>query len=925
MPRDPVPDDHSAGQTVQVPQFAIGQQLFRRYILMKILGRGGMGVVWLARDMQLETLTALKVLPETLYHDHAALDALKRETKVGLNLAHPNIVRIYDFQRDDDAAALSMEYVDGPTLSDLRITRPHQVFSVGDLLPHLDALCDALNYAHNREKVIHRDLKPRNLMLNSKAKLKITDFGISRSITESMTMATGQLGSAGSPPYISPQQWDGDRPTALDDIYSVGATLYELLSSKPPLIGVVEWEQVHHKIPPPIWKRRLDLDIKATEPVPAQWEEVIAACLAKDPKDRPQTIRELQARLTGRPLIEEPLPEEPTPPPPEAAALPINLDTDRTVEIPPLEEQTLRDTQTPQDDDFDAVTVTSVSARKPRERRKEIPLEKGRKKIPLWFWLSGAGATVLLATIAFFFLRPTTSQLGRPSSKDLMIETEPSGATVTLDQGQPTRAPHTFEKVKFGSHRLSITLEGYLPIEKELNFEGAALPKIVLQPKPAPVEEFGRLAVRCDPPGAIIRLDGAPPQEPPGTFTKVRLGKHKLTALLEGYESKEQDVIVESGTVEVVLSLEPSKQAQTATPIPTPVTTPTPKPVATPTPKPIATPSPTSSPKPTPPPTATPDPINGLIEEVKGYERAQDWSKHHRSSLALIQRLTTDGGSISAEHQEALRLVMDGLRNKGLGLNKDEFRAYEDNIRSAAHLDILPAILILADNLRLKNAPEAFDWYYYAADARHNPEAEMNLAWLYFGGKCGQRPDKETAFKWFKRAFESGSTAAGTVVANCYLRGEGTPKDEEAAIRILLPLADGGEARAMTLIGQCYYNGTGHLANLPQNERDQKAKAYFEKAISGGEWAACGHLGVMYETGRGVPKDWKAAVKLYLKGVDNQNPVCMYYYALALENHRSEIAKMTGREDKAETYYKKAAAASVTQAVQWCIEHNIKY
>jgi serine/threonine protein kinase len=297
MPSDPVPDDRLAGQTIQVPQFAIGQQVFRRYVLMKILGRGGMGVVWLARDMQLETLTALKVLPETLYHDHAALDALKRETKVGLNLAHPNIVRIYDFQRDDYAAAISMEYVDGPTLSDLRITRPHQVFSAADLLRYLEPLCDALNYAHNREKVIHRDLKPRNLMLTSKAELKITDFGISRSITESVTMLTGQLGSAGSPPYISPQQWDGDRPTALDDIYSVGATLYELLSSKPPLIGVVEWEQVHHKIPPPIWKRRLDLDIKEVEPVPALWEEVIAACLAKDPKDRPQSVRELKARL----------------------------------------------------------------------------------------------------------------------------------------------------------------------------------------------------------------------------------------------------------------------------------------------------------------------------------------------------------------------------------------------------------------------------------------------------------------------------------------------------------------------------------------------------------------------------------------------------------------------------------------------------
>ena len=82
------------------------QKIFRRYILQKILGRGGMGVVWLAQDEDLERLVALKVLPETLCHDHASLEALKRETKLGLNLAHPNIVRIYDFQRDDNAAAI---------------------------------------------------------------------------------------------------------------------------------------------------------------------------------------------------------------------------------------------------------------------------------------------------------------------------------------------------------------------------------------------------------------------------------------------------------------------------------------------------------------------------------------------------------------------------------------------------------------------------------------------------------------------------------------------------------------------------------------------------------------------------------------------------------------------------------------------------
>jgi serine/threonine protein kinase len=247
MHDDAFPEDLDFTTTMPIPRFRPGQRIFRRYTLQKIIGRGGMGVVWLAHDQELERRVALKVLPETLVHDSASLDSLKRETKVGLALAHPNIVRIYDFQSDAFAAAISMEYVDGGNLSDLRITREHKVLSVADLLKWINTLFDALEYAH-RQQIVHRDLKPRNLMLNSRGELKITDFGISRSISDSMTMLTGKLASAGSPPYISPQQWDGERPTPLDDIYSLGATFYELLTSKPPLLGVIDWHQVHCEI-----------------------------------------------------------------------------------------------------------------------------------------------------------------------------------------------------------------------------------------------------------------------------------------------------------------------------------------------------------------------------------------------------------------------------------------------------------------------------------------------------------------------------------------------------------------------------------------------------------------------------------------------------------------------------------------------------
>ena len=109
MQGDGLPDDLDLAATIQIPRFGVGQKIFRRYTLQKVIGRGGMGVVWLAQDAYLESLVALKVLPDTLLHDSASLDSLKRETKMGLSLAHPNIVRIYDFQHDESSAAISME------------------------------------------------------------------------------------------------------------------------------------------------------------------------------------------------------------------------------------------------------------------------------------------------------------------------------------------------------------------------------------------------------------------------------------------------------------------------------------------------------------------------------------------------------------------------------------------------------------------------------------------------------------------------------------------------------------------------------------------------------------------------------------------------------------------------------------------------
>lgn len=288
------------GQTIR--GFKSGQKVFRRYTLVRILGRGGMGVVWLARDEELDRDVALKFLPDLVVHDLAVLDELKRETRRSLQLTHHNIVRIHDFVQDAESACISMEYVDGPTLSALRVEQPSRVFEPAVLLPWVEQICGALEYAHRHAKIVHRDIKPANLMLNGKGELKVADFGIARSLSDSVTMLTMARGTSGTLAYMSPQQLDGERASNLDDIYSLGATLYELLTSKPPFYSGGIERLIREKTPPSIAERRQELEINSNQEIPEQWEQTITACLAKDPTLRPQSASEVSNRLHRAPV-----------------------------------------------------------------------------------------------------------------------------------------------------------------------------------------------------------------------------------------------------------------------------------------------------------------------------------------------------------------------------------------------------------------------------------------------------------------------------------------------------------------------------------------------------------------------------------------------------------------------------------------------
>jgi hypothetical protein len=260
-----------------------------RYVLNRPLGQGGMGVVWLAHDTRLDEDVALKFIPAEIRGDVTALDDLRRETLKSRRLTHPNIIRIHDLDESPgERPFISMEYVDGPSLAALKAEQEQRLFTWDFLQPLVQQLCEALDYAHG-EKVIHRDLKPANMMLDSRGRLKLADFGIAAAVCDSVSRVSQRGDSSGTPAYMSPQQMDGRPPKVTDDIYALGATLYELLASKPPFCQGDIGHQVRNLPADPLDQRLADLEL--ANDYPDDVAALIMACLAKDPEKRPPSAR----------------------------------------------------------------------------------------------------------------------------------------------------------------------------------------------------------------------------------------------------------------------------------------------------------------------------------------------------------------------------------------------------------------------------------------------------------------------------------------------------------------------------------------------------------------------------------------------------------------------------------------------------------
>ncbi|MEM8861892.1 MAG: protein kinase [Chloroflexota bacterium] len=268
-----------------------GLVLGDRYKIDKRIGIGGMASVYKAEDMQLGRDVAIKIIHESLSGDEIFLKQFHNEAHAAANMSHPNIVMVHDIGQYDARYYMVMEYVEGQTLKDIILEYKDEAefMPVERVLQLAIQICRGLGYAH-RSGLVHCDMKPQNILVTSDDKAKITDFGISRAVSEATRSGSDMVW--GTPQYFSPEQAAGEPPSPASDVYSIGIIMYEMLCNEIPFKGENPTAiALKHLQSPPQHIRSIN------KKVPPQVAQILHKVLAKEPAGRYRTAGQLQRIL----------------------------------------------------------------------------------------------------------------------------------------------------------------------------------------------------------------------------------------------------------------------------------------------------------------------------------------------------------------------------------------------------------------------------------------------------------------------------------------------------------------------------------------------------------------------------------------------------------------------------------------------------
>ena len=492
----------SVTKTLKTPLIGldIGTLLAGRYHIIEELGRGGMGRVYKVFDKEIKEKMALKLLRPEIAADEKMIERFRNELKFARKITHKNICRLYDFNRDEETSYITMEYVSGEDLKS-SVTRMG-LLSAGKTIFLAKQICEGLAEAH-KLGVVHRDLKPQNIMIDRGGNIRIMDFGIARSVQAKGVTATGVM--IGTPEYMSPEQVEGKDVDQRADIYSLGVILFELLTGTVPFEGdtpiTVAIKHLKEDVPEP-------KTLNAT--VPDDMNKVVLKCLEKDRTKRYTSVEELLSELDK---IEK--------------GIPI---TDRIVP----DKKPTPVGETPFFGDY--------TREKPKIKKYLIPV----------FVLIAVGILVI-ALIKFVPLQKSSeSSLPPPATPaqegKLVVNSVPSKAAVYVDGTRLGITPLT-SSLSPGKYSIRVEKSGYEEIKEEIEIASAqtAEKKYTLdrlQAKPQLARKFN-MKISTIPSPANIYINDSFVANYPFSIEYGR-GRYKIRIEKEGYETVEEEIELRS-------------------------------------------------------------------------------------------------------------------------------------------------------------------------------------------------------------------------------------------------------------------------------------------------------------------------------------------------------------------------------------------
>lgn len=535
-------------------------QVLDTYKILEVLGRGGMGVVYKARDTSLEKVVALKVMNPMLVEDTHFLGRFKAEARALGRLQHPNIVNVFAFRHIKPHLFIVMEFVEGGTLTDVVRAEGPQPWQAA--LPIMRQALRAIGYAHGLS-VIHRDLKPRNIMLTTDRQVKITDFGLAKiQAASSETMVATRTGfTGGTLYYMPPEQLEGLlNVDHRGDIYSLGMSFFEMLAGQTPF----DKTSSEFKILKAIDAHDFPALHEMNAEIPAGLASIIMRSIERDPGARYQTAEEMAQALDDwerkyQAAPDASMDETVVITSPHHRFAETVLDTSPP---PVLPDASARSTVPPKE------RSSTATAPRPARPATPPPPEKNRSKAGLWGGLAALGV-VLAAGVGWFLLQPDPVDGDVPPivPATLSISSTPTAARVTINDREVGLTPVSDFEVEPGEHRFRVWKSGYALLDTtiavgaeeraSLSFAllsadgGTDLPPVVEDDTPEPEVPEGmamaELRVQTEPSGATVYLNREPVGTTPFAATTLPAGRYDVEVLLSGYRPYRESVRLRGG------------------------------------------------------------------------------------------------------------------------------------------------------------------------------------------------------------------------------------------------------------------------------------------------------------------------------------------------------------------------------------------